>query len=188
MAKLFDEVTPPVIQTPPEELVESNQKCAKHPLSNIPGMILPGRSATSMAHVLLTAESLDEKVELCWPLSKETEGPPGPRLAAFKQFHYRVWKMFGSAEDLMTDEYLEVTSAQFGSQIFCVYHRAPRYSAAEITRALSACSVDIYLRTRTPTPRAKSGMLWSRKAWPTPPTPPRCCAGISSKSHQITCP
>ena len=56
-------------------------------------------------------EPLDEECELCWPLTKETEGPPGPELAEFKQFHYQVWKRFSSAEDLMTDEYLEVCSA-----------------------------------------------------------------------------
>jgi hypothetical protein len=65
-----------------------------------------------MAYILLAAELLNEEVELCWPLSKETDGPPGPDLADFKQFHYRVWSMFQSAEDLMTDEYLEVRSAQ----------------------------------------------------------------------------
>jgi hypothetical protein len=189
VAELFGEVTPPVsLQTPPEELVESYQKCAKPPLSNMPGMILRGGSVTSMAHVLLTAESLDEEVELCWPLSKEIEGPPGPQLAAFKRFHYRVWKMFGSAEDLMTDEYLEVSLSQFGSQIFCVHHRAPRCSAAETTSALSACCVNICLRTRTQTPRAKSGMLWSNKPWPTRPATPRCSAETSFKSHRTTYP
>ena len=65
-----------------------------------------------MAHVLLTTESSPEEVELCWPLSKETEGPPGQDLTDFKQFHHQVWKMFESAEDLMTDEYLEVRSTQ----------------------------------------------------------------------------
>ena len=65
-----------------------------------------------MAHVLLTTESSPEEVELCWPLSKEMEGPPGQDLTDFKQFHHQVWKMFESAEDLMTDEYLEVRSTQ----------------------------------------------------------------------------
>ena len=65
-----------------------------------------------MAHILPTTEPLDEEVELCWPLSKETEGLPGRDLTKFKQFHHQVWRMFESAEDLITDEYLEVRSTQ----------------------------------------------------------------------------
>ena len=78
-----------------------------------PGTILlPEYPVFGTAYVLPTSEVLDEEVELCWPLSKETSGAPGPELGDFKRFHHRVWRMFESAEDLMTDEYLEARSAQ----------------------------------------------------------------------------
>lgn len=79
-------------------------------------ILLPEYLVFGTAYILPTAELVDEEVELCWPLSEETSGPPGPELEAFKRFHHRVWKMFESAEDLMTDEYLEVRSAQSRSQ------------------------------------------------------------------------
>ncbi len=79
-------------------------------------ILLPEYLVFRAAYTLPTAELVDEEVELCWPLSKETSGPPGPELAAFKRFHHRVWKMFETAEDLMTDEYLKARSAQSRSQ------------------------------------------------------------------------
>ena len=85
--------------------------------SQKPGtVLLPEYPVFGTAHILPTVELVDEEVELCWPLSKETSGPPGPELADFKRFHHRVWKLFESAEDLMSDEYLEVRSAQSRSQ------------------------------------------------------------------------
>ena len=77
-----------------------------------PGTILLAEYPVfGIAYNLPTIEVLDEEVELCWPLSKESSGPPGPELGDFKRFHHRVWKRFESAEDLMTDEYLEARPA-----------------------------------------------------------------------------
>ena len=80
--------------------------------------LLLKRPVPRMAYIILATEPLDEEVKQCWPLSAEIEGPPGPELADFKQFHHQIWKMFKSAEDLMSDEYLEVCSARSSLQIF----------------------------------------------------------------------
>ena len=100
--------------------IRSPQKRAMHSGGSTPPNVVPVSGMIPlfehpiycMAHVLLTTESSPEEVELCWPLSKDMEGPPGQDLTDFKQFHHQVWKMFESAEDLMTDEYLEVGSTQ----------------------------------------------------------------------------
>jgi hypothetical protein len=113
---LFGEVTSPtIVQTLPRKDVVSSQN-ANHatcspvigPLQKLGTILFPEHPVSSTAYVLLIAELLGEEVELCWPLSKENSGPPGPELRDFKRFHHQVWKMFESAEDLMTDEYLEV--------------------------------------------------------------------------------
>jgi hypothetical protein len=122
---VFGEVTTPTtVQSLPRKAVISSQEHANHSKSSPlpvqkPGTIfLPEYPVFRTAYVLHTAELLNEEVELCWPLSKATSGLPGPQLDAFKVFHHRVWKMFESAEDLMTEEYLEACSSQSSSQGF----------------------------------------------------------------------
>ena len=77
--------------------------------------------------------------ELCWPLSKETEGLPGSELADFRRLHHQVWKMFEPAEDLMTEDYLAVLSTSFSLQVMWELIIAERYSAAVTARATNAC-------------------------------------------------
>jgi hypothetical protein len=123
--ELFGEVsTPMTVQSLPRKAVISSQKHANHSKSSPPTLpvqtsgtnVLPEYPVFGTAYVLHIAELLDEEVELCWPLSKETSGLPGPELNNFKILHHQVWKMFESAEDLMSDEYLEACSSQSSSQ------------------------------------------------------------------------
>ena len=196
IAEFFGEVGPPATETahlrqPINPSGTRTKPAGELPLIKPVPLILPKSGTTllsehlvsSVAYVLVTAEPLDEEVELCWPLSAETEGQPGPELAEFKRFHYEVWKRFGSAEDLMTDKYLEVRSATFGPQIFGEFTIAHRYSAAVTAKPSNVCSPSIYLRMRTRTPRAKSAMPWLNKHWPTPPRHLLCSVEGSSMPH-----
>ena len=96
---------------------------------------------------------------MCWPLSIENSGPPGPELHNFKIFHHRLWKMFESAEDLMSDEYLKARFSAVQLGRFWELTIVNRYSANVIVTPSAACSASIYSTTRIPRPRAKYGML-----------------------------
>ena len=125
LQEFFGEVTPPTsVQALPRKVVTSSHESANHskysplrlPVRKSGVILFPECLVPRTAYVLHTAEPLDEEVELCWPLSKETSGLSGPELDDFKRFHHRAWKMFESAEDLMTDEYLEARPSQSSPQ------------------------------------------------------------------------
>src|SRR5258706_11117672 len=88
MARLqgpFDEVIPPTtVQALPRKPVMSSEQHANHsvssrltlPVQKSRTILLPEYLVFRAAYTLPTAELVDEDGELCWPLSKETSGPP----------------------------------------------------------------------------------------------------------------
>ena len=165
IARFQGEVIPPTtVQALPRKASQKRANNSKSSPPTVPvqqsgTILLLEYPVFRTAYVLLTSGLLDEEVELCWPLSIENSGPPGPELDDFKIFHHRLWKMFESAEDLMTDEYLEACFSTVQLARFWKLTIVNRYSADVIVTPSAACSASIYSITRIPRPRAKYGML-----------------------------